>query len=114
MVANRRFRILTPDGLLSPDTFLLPAEQPHTISEGCVLVIDERSGILLTVHQTRLFPAETAPFLPVVDKANSPCLRCGRVRGVVEDQVACPEHGGAACGMVEPSKGLEDATRPAT
>ena len=57
MTGQRRFRILTPDGLLSRDTFVLPATQPRNIPAGCVRVIHELSGVLLTVHDTHLFPA---------------------------------------------------------
>ena len=105
MIGQRRFRILSPDGLLSGDIFVLPEEQPRTIKAGCVLVVQERTGRPLTVHDTRLFPAEAAESVAVVGEPKSVCLKCGRVKGVVEDQVTCPEHEGASCSMLEPSKG---------
>ena len=101
MANQKQFRILTPDGLLSSDTFVVPAEQPRTIKAGCVLVVHQQSGYVLTVHQTRLFPVDLAA---VVKKPRNACLKCGRVAGVIEDRVTCPEHGNAACWMVEPSE----------
>ena len=98
MANQKQFRILTPDGLLSSDTFVVPAEQPRTIKAGCVLVVHQQSGYMLTVHQTRLFP--TVP-TAVATKPKSACLKCGRVAGVIGDRVTCPEHGNTACWMVE-------------
>ena len=75
----------------------MPVAQPRNVKPGCVLVVHTASGCALTVHQTRLYPAE----LPaVVTKPKSACLKCGRVAGVIEDRVTCPEHGKADCGMV--------------
>lgn len=102
MAGPRRFRILTPDGLLSGDMFVVPAVQPRMIKAGCVLVVHERTGRVLTVHETRLFPATVANGPPSVEKPKSVCLKCGRVGGVIGEQVACPEHDGTACDMVEP------------
>ena len=104
MISQRRFRILTPDGTFSHDAFALPAEQPCTIKADCVLVIDERSGRALTVHGTRLFPMETVPASAVAIQRKHVCLTCGKVQGVVEDQVNCPSHDGSPCGLVESSK----------
>ena len=101
MPTQRRFRILTPDGLLSRDTFVLPVEQPRTIMAGCVLVVHEGSGRLLTVHDTRLFPAEAAESIAVVGAPKSVCLTCGRVEGVIQEQVVCPNHDGGSCCLVE-------------
>ena len=101
MPGQRRFRILTPDGHLSHDTFVLPANQPRNISAGCVRVMHEQSGTMLTVHDSRLFPAGATESAPFAQKPMSACLKCGRVTGVIEDRVTCPEHGNAACWMVE-------------
>jgi hypothetical protein len=104
MTSQRRFRILTPDGTLSRDTFALPAEQPRTIKADCVLVIDQRSGRALTVHGTRLFPVEAAPAPAVAIEEKHVCLKCGKVQGVVEDQVSCLSRDGSPCGLLESSK----------
>jgi len=101
MIAQNRFRVLTPDGMLSYDSFVLSPEQPPTIKEGCVLIVDERKGAKLTVHETRLFPEEAARSMPVVEPPKSVCLKCGRVQGVIEDQVTCPFHEETPCGLVE-------------
>ncbi len=82
MPGQRRFRILTPDGLLSHDTFVFPATQPQNIPAGCVRVMHEQSGTMLTVHDSRLFPAGATESAPFVHKPISACLKCGRVTGV--------------------------------
>jgi len=97
---HKRFRVLTPDGLLSRDTFLVPLEQPNNIKAGCLLVIHEPSGRQFTVHDTRVFPASATNTLSAGSPTTSVCLKCGKVQGVVGDQVTCPSHGGA-CGLVE-------------
>ena len=88
MADPQRLRILTPDGLLSDDTFVVPALQPRTIKAGCILVVDERTGRVLTVHDTRLFPAAVADDPPVAGQSRSVCLKCGRVGGVIGEQVS--------------------------
>jgi hypothetical protein len=103
MTDQKLYRILTPNGQLSYDTFVVLAEQPRTIKAGCVLVAQKRTGRLLSVHDSRLFPAESAAPVAAARKPRHVCLKCGRVEGVVEDLVTCPQHGGVACGMVEPS-----------
>jgi hypothetical protein len=95
----KRFRILTPDGLLSGDTFVMAAPQPPRIAAGCLLMVDEQTGTPLTVHSTRLIPEEAPELPPVHHIADNVCLTCGRVQGVVEDQVPCPFHGDAPCDM---------------
>jgi hypothetical protein len=105
MADRRQFRILSPDGLLSYDTYVLPPEQPRTIRAGCVLVIDERTGRAFTVHDTRLFPAEAAGSIAPVERPKHVCLKCGKVEGVIDDQVTCPTNDGGSCGLLEPSRG---------
>jgi hypothetical protein len=100
MSGQRRFRILTPDGFLSRDTFVLPANQPRDIPVGCVRVIHEQSGTMLTVHDTRLFPASATESSQFAQKPTSVCLKCGRVTGVAEDQVECPNHKNGTCGLL--------------
>jgi hypothetical protein len=95
MANQQEYRILTPDGRLSHDTFLVALEQPGTIFPGCVLVVNERDGTQLTVHPARLYPiAEAQP--------KRVCLKCGRVLGVAEDQVKCPYDEDNPCGLMEP------------
>ncbi len=102
MTAQKHFRVLGPDGQLSRDTFLVSPEQPAMIRADCLLVVHERSGMMFTIHNTRLFPAEAADAAPF-SRRLSACLRCGRVKGVVEDQVTCPYHGEGPCDLVEPT-----------
>ena len=82
MIAQRHFRILTPEGKLSADTFVLPPEQPRNIKAGCTLLIHQRSGTRVTVRDARLFPAEAAVKIPVADVPISACLRYDRLQGV--------------------------------
>jgi hypothetical protein len=99
MADPMQYRILTPDGRLSHDTFVVASEQPDTIQQGCVLVVNNRDGTQLTIHRAR--------FLPIAD-AGEPkraCLTCGRVLGVVEDQVHCPYDEGEPCDLLEPPDG---------
>jgi hypothetical protein len=104
MITQKRYRVLTPDGMLSIDSYILSPEQPPTIKEGCVLLVDDRNGAKLTVHETRLFPEESGP-APAPKPSKSVCLRCGKVQGVVEDQVTCPFHEETPCGLVEEFSG---------
>lgn len=100
MTDEKQFRILTPDGRLSHDTFVVPVEQPRKIKTGCLLVLHEGSGRRVTVHTTRLFPADAVSSLPFGRQLDV-CPTCGRVEGVVEDQITCPYHGDSPCGLVE-------------
>ena len=102
MADEKQFRILTPDGRLSHDMFVVPVEQPRKIKAGCLLVLHEGSGRRVTVHSTRLFPADAVSSLPFGGHLDV-CPTCGRVEGVVEDQIACPYHGDAPCGLIEHS-----------
>jgi hypothetical protein len=102
MPGQKRFRILTPDGLLSHDTFVLPANQPRDIPAGCVRVIHEQSGRMVTVHDSRLFPAGATESPQFAQKPMSACLKCGRVAGVMAEQVTCPDHSEGTCGMLHP------------
>lgn len=98
MANQKQYRVLTPDGLLSSETFVIPDQQPRPLKAGCVLVVHRPSGYMLTVHRTRLFPVD----LSAAHQSRHACLKCGRVAGVIEDRVTCPEHGNAACWIVEP------------
>lgn len=101
MPKTEQFRILTPEGLVTFDTFALAGEQPQGLKEGCCLLVQEASGRLVTVHRTRLIPVDDEGVRAADRQRKSPCLRCGRVEGVVGDGVVCPEHRGAACGLLE-------------
>ena len=100
MADNKTYRILTPDGRLSHDTFALASKQPEVIQKDCVLVVNERDGTQLTTHHDRLFS------ITKTGERKRACLRCGRVLGVVEDQVQCPYDEGSPCDLLEPPDGF--------
>ena len=96
MLDQKHYRILTPDGRLSHDTFSAAAEQSDLTPTGCVIVANDNDGTQLTVHRERLFA--TADTL----ERSRACLRCGRVLGIPEDQVQCPYDDGDLCEMLQP------------
>jgi hypothetical protein len=100
MADEKQCRILTPDGRPSHDMFALASEQPDVIRKGCVLVVNDRDGTQLTAHRDRLFSIAQA------GEAKKVCLRCGKVLGVVEDQVQCPYDEGSLCELLEPPDGF--------
>ena len=84
MTSPELYRILMPGDRLSQDSFRVPVEQPNSIIRwNCVLVVNDRDGTQLTVHRARLFPL-------ALGEPKKACLKCGRVLGVVQDQVKCP------------------------
>jgi hypothetical protein len=95
---NKRFRIVMPGGLPSSDTFFAANPQPGRIRAGCLLMTHEPSGRQITVHASRLLPAEA-----VGQDSHRVCLTCGKVEGVVEDEVVCLQEGGDACALVAPA-----------
>jgi len=100
MADQEQYRILTPDGRLSHDTFVMASEQPSNVPASCALVVNDRDGTQLTAHRARLF---------AIAHAGGPkraCLTCGRVLGVAEDQVQCPYDEGEPCELLEPPDGL--------
>ena len=99
MADQKQYRILTPDGRLSHETFVVPSEQPATIQANCLLAVNDSDGTQLTVHRDRLFAIANA------GEAKKACLKCGRVMGVVEDQVKCPYDEGEPCDLLEPPDG---------
>jgi len=101
MPERKRFRLLTPEGLVTYDTFVLADDQPRTIKADCLLVVHEASGRLSTVHRTRLIPVADSGIQTLGRQRKSPCLKCGKVEGVVGDQVVCPYHKGLGCGLLE-------------
>ena len=96
MTDQKQYRILTPDGRLSHDTFVVASEQPATIQEGYVLVVNDRDGEQLTIHRDRLFLTAN------VGEPKKACPTCGHVLGVVEDQVLCPYDDRESGELVEP------------
>jgi len=100
MTEKARFHILTPEGVIPPDTFVLADEQSTNVLEECRLVLHEPSGRLLTVHRTRLIPVSD-PAIKSIKHKRSVCLKCGHVEGVVLDMVHCPNHHGKNCGLLE-------------
>jgi hypothetical protein len=98
------FYILTPDGTIPPDTFVLVDQQPLTLMEGCLLVVHQPSGRQLTVHQTRLIPIND-PIVKSLKHKHSVCPKCGKVEGIVLDNVHCPNHFGMHCGLLEAKTG---------
>ena len=101
MPGKKRFRVLTPEELVTYDTFVLAEQQPKEVEAGCRLVVHEPSGRLLTVHRTRLIPVEDPGVLSIDHGRKSACAKCGRVDGVAEDEVTCPHLGRVGCGLVE-------------
>jgi hypothetical protein len=100
MADKKLYRVLTPDGQLSPDSFVLASEQPDVLQNDCVLIVNERDGTQLTTHRDRLFS------ITKVGERKQACLRCGHVLGVVEDQVQCPYDEGSPCDLLEPPDGF--------
>ena len=94
MTGQRRFRILGSDGLLSGDTFVLPASQPHNLPAGCVCVAHEHSGVLMIVRDARIFPASAIESPPFSQRPMSTCAILGQVGGPANDAVACRNGGG--------------------
>jgi hypothetical protein len=101
MVANTLYRIRTPEGLITYDLFTLARPQPAGMRTGCVLVIDQNNGSRMTVHKTRLIRAAMPDSAGAGEQPKSVCLKCGRVEGVVEEQVQCPHQHDALCGLIE-------------
>jgi hypothetical protein len=99
MTHETHFRLVLPGGLASLDTFVPVSPQPHRIRAGCVLMIHEPSGRELTVHTSRLLPVEVEIEAAEHD-AHRVCLTCGKVEGVVEDEVVCPNEASGVCTMV--------------
>ena len=102
MTQKEQFRILTPEGLVTYDTFWIAEKQPFAIRPGCLLVVDAATGRRVTVHRTRLVPVQPDPDLSNLDQQHkSPCAKCGKVEGIVGDEVVCPNHGQGVCGLLE-------------
>jgi hypothetical protein len=101
MAPKQRVRLLTHDGLATYDTFVLADETPENINPDCVLVVNEATGHQLTVHRSRLLPAEDLRAVPIDHERKSPCPTCGEVAGVVEDRITCPHENDGPCSLLE-------------
>ena len=99
MTNHELYRILMPGDRLSHDVFRVLVEQPNSMRSNCVLVVNDRDGTQLTVHRARLFSI-------ALGEPKKACLKCGRVLGVVQDQVKCPYDEDEPCELVEPPDGL--------
>jgi hypothetical protein len=96
---TNHFHILTPEGTITWDTFVMADQQPETIMEDCLLVVHPPSGRQFTVHRTRLISA-TDPLVDSLEKKHAVCQKCGKVEGIALDRVTCPYQGGADCGLL--------------
>jgi len=101
MSDQQRYRLLTRESLATYDTYVLADPVPDNIKPDCVLVVHELTGRQMTVHRSRLVPADSVKTSHVDHERKSPCPTCGRVEGVVEDEVTCPFHGESPCVLVE-------------
>jgi hypothetical protein len=103
MLSRRhRFRVLTVEGLLSYDVFVIAEQQPSNLTPGDVLIFNENTYTALTVSRQRLVPLGTPGY--TVAGRHAPriaCHKCGKVEGVQDDGVHCPVHHGIECGMGE-------------
>ncbi len=70
---SKRYRVLGPDGQLSRDIFLVSPEQPSMIRPECLLMVHQRSGMMFTIHNTRLRPAEAADTGPFSQRVEHAC-----------------------------------------
>jgi hypothetical protein len=100
MTEKAKFYILTPQGAVPPDTFVLADQQPQKILEGCLLIVHESTQRQLTIHHTRLIPIND-PAVATLKHKHSVCTKCGKVEGVMLDNVPCPNHHGVNCGLVQ-------------
>jgi hypothetical protein len=97
-----RFRILTLEGLLTYDVFVLAEQQPLNLMPGHVLIFNENTYAPLTVSQQRLVPLGAEGYKVAGPHApRIACHKCGKVEGVHDDGVHCPYHHGIQCGIVD-------------
>ena len=101
MNPQEQFLVLAREGVLSRDIFIIVPEQPAKVKAGCRVVIDQRDGCRITVHQSRRVRIDATPEAVRPQKIVSACMNCGRVEGVVRDEVVCPYHGGGPCRLLE-------------
>ena len=101
MSGKERFRLVTPDGLISHDTFVLVDQQPPAFRDECLLLAHSASGRRIAVHRSRVVGARDPEVRALEHRQRSVCLECGKVEGIVEDRVTCPHHDDAECGLLE-------------
>ena len=112
MTPKEQFRILTPEGLVTYDTFSIAEKQPLAIRPGCVLVVDTATGRRVTVHRARLVLVQDLVVLNVDQQRKSPCTKCGKVEGVVDDEVVCPNHAQGVCGLLDAEPAPQQVLTP--
>jgi hypothetical protein len=100
MTPKETFRLLTRENLATYDTFLLANDVPEDFDPDLAVVIHELSGRRMTVHRTRLLPAAHVDPSRLDHGRHSPCPTCGRVEGIVEEEVRCPYDDRGTCGMM--------------
>jgi hypothetical protein len=101
MAQKECFHVITREGELTADLFVVVADQPLKIKKDCLLVVNVQDGSQVTVHKSRLVRTENAEQMPLAKATRSACLKCGKVAGVVEDQVTCPNEKDAPCKVLE-------------
>lgn len=99
------YRVALPDGSPSKDIFFPADEQPTTVHAFCVVVVNQQDGRRYTVHRSRLISIASPSPAPVPKKRRSVCFECGKVEGVVYDQVQCPHSGDSRCRLLEARQG---------
>lgn len=96
MIAPVRYRVVLPAGMLSGETVVLAPHQPANGHSLCV-VVNQANGRAYTVHRSRLIAVDPPPAVP--KDRRSVCFECGKVEGVVLDQVQCPYRERESCRM---------------
>lgn len=90
-----RYRVVLPAGMLSGEIVVLAPHQPANGHSLCV-VLNQADGRSYTVHRSRLIAVDPPP---EPKQQRSVCFECGKVEGVVLDQVRCPHQERESCRM---------------
>lgn len=98
---SEQYRLLTRENLVTYDTFVLADDAPDDLDPDLALVVHELTGRRMTVHRTRLLPAGTVDPARLDHARHSPCPTCGRVEGIVEEEVRCPYDHEGPCGLLQ-------------
>ena len=108
----QRFRIVTVEGLLSHDTFVIAAEHAAPAKTGCLVVINERNGAGDRASRPPgAFGARGSADSLSREPDGLPEMRARQ--GVVQDHVSCPYHGDIPCGLLEAQRARRQLTNPA-